>query len=256
MAWKRGRRSGRRRFFRGRGRRIRPSVPAGNGRRSFERCQFTFGVDQPVAGSSNPTYDIIQLVSPSSMVTPMTISGTQARDMARLLQLPLRGYEVLAVQYDVHAMMSPGVLPRDTFASTNLSDFAEASVLVAHDLYTQRVDLNGAPVQASVVMNSQWPVLQNGVPAGGNEDWDYAVRTHYHRSNILWPNILDPASDTNPSNVQGRIACSFSVRARLRRRFGDTEGLYIQFSNLPTGTLASYTIWWRVSGSLWYRMAW
>lgn len=256
MAYRRGRMGrGRKRFFRSRGRRIRPTTEAGTGRRSFERCQFTFGLDQSVASAGNATYNLVVAASGQSMIEPMSVAGSQAAAVARMLQTPLRGIEVLAIQYRCTAHLSPGLMDTSNFHLAPFNgDLYNTTLLVGHDLITQRLDTVADPVAASSSLDSQWPVNQAS-PSGSNEDVDYALRTHFHDTRILRPVLY--FADDGPIAAEGHVAAEFVVRTKLRRRLGDDVGLFFQFANLPNVAASiSGNVFWTVSGSLWYRMAW
>jgi len=235
--------------------RIRPTTEAGTSRRAFERCQFTFGIDHEIGPNANASYDLVAVISGQAMIEPMSIAGTQAAAVARMLQNMQKGYDVLAIQYHVHSVLSPGQLSENAFiASPFNSDIANTTVMLTHDLITQVVDTTGSPVSASVSLDSQWPVNQSIAPTSATEDADYALRTHFHDTRLVSPHIIEAESGFT---LPGRPYCEWSVRSRIRRRIGEKVGLYLQFGNLGgLGTLNGSTVFHRVSGSLWYRTSW
>lgn len=257
MAYRRGsmKSRGRRRtrFFRRR-RGFRPTTEEGG---RLERCYFNFGVDQPISNIPNtPVKDAIMLASPASLSGALGAAGSQAVAVGRLLQVPLRDLSVAALVFDLECIMSPGVeeIPGSPTSDINLF-VAQAGFAV----YTQRLDDAGEPVALPAYERTQWPVNQTDGFLDQVEDTDYATRTHFHRAFTLAPDLvnyttIDPVfAVVRPGWSRFRT----SVRVPVKRRISDQYGLFLGFwtftpavSVISTGT----TAFWRVTGSLWYRM--
>lgn len=260
MAYRRGRGYGRgRRFFRRRRRGIRPSTEAGTGRRSFERCRFTYAFEQSISTTTNTHTDSAVLaISGAAMISPLSAAGTEAAAVARLLQQPIKGYEVLAIQYDVDGRLTPGWDSDSVLTNPNVAgDLYNTGVLLAHTLYTQRLGVGGSIVAPEASLESQWPVYQ-GQPTTDEEDYDFALRTHFHRARYVTPHLADDGDGSWRLGIPGEPVWRTSVKAKLRRRLGDNQGLFFGFSNRTNVAYApsGRTAVWTVSGSLWYRIAW
>lgn len=221
----------------------------------YERCNFNFGVAAEVSPSGAPTSDSIQLVGGNSMLGALTGFGTQSAAVARMLQNPLRDIEVLAMVFDVTAILLPGV---EVPILSDFVDYDNTYVQAGYAIYTQRLDVDGAPDSLPPYWLSQWPVNQASGLTGFNEDRDYATRTHLHRSFALLPHqvlavTIDPVESVT---VPGQPFFRRSERLRLRRRLPDQYALFWgnwAFHDAAPG-LGSDGIRWLVQGSLWYRM--
>jgi len=249
------RRGGGRRFFRRR-RGFRPTTEAGS---RIERCYFNVGVDQPIGDVPNaPTYDAIMLASPQSLVEGLLSAGSQAAAVARVLQLPVRDLSVSGLTFDVSVTLSGG-----TFESPNgagAADINTKTVQCGLAIYTQRLDASGAPTNLPVYDLSQWPVNGTDGFSDATEDLDYATRTHYHRATTLAPNqlatpIIDPIVQIF---IPGRPNTGWSARVKVGRRISDSYGLFLGFWVKPPNPVWSNegatSAFWRVTGSMWYKM--
>jgi len=257
MAWPRRahKRGGRKRFFRRRRSSFRPTTEEGG---RLERCYFNVGVDQPVSNlPATPVYDAIMLASPASLSGALGAAGAQAVAVGRLLQVPLRDLSVAALVFDAECVLSPGLF--DGGPPAGLVDWNNLALQIGLAIYTQRLDEAGAPTGLPVYDQTQWPVNQTDGWSDAVEDTDYATRTHFHRAGTLAPDVTgyyssDPlAAYLRPGWSRFRT----SVRVQIKRRISDDYGLFLGFWNktpptsiIPTGGSA----FWRVTGSMWYRM--
>lgn len=250
MAWSRRatKRGGRRRIFRRR-RGMRPTTEAGA---RYERCHFNFGVDQPISPIGDPISDAVQLIGGASMTTAMSAAGAEALAVARMLQKPLRDFQVVAVQYDLEAVIDNGLVTVGTFP-------AAQTVQCGHAIYTQRLDdqATPGPIALPPYWLSQWPVNQ-GVTGNDvfTEDLDYATRTHFHRAFTLAPHLSNQVSETGFVIVDGWPRFRFSNLVRIKRALPDQYALFAGFwNNSPFNTaLFSTAVNWYMTGSLWYKM--
>jgi len=247
MAWTRsprGRRRGGRRFFRRRSR-YRPTTEQGG---RLERCHFNFLVDQPSDNiTGGVTSDIVMLVGGASLLGALTPFGTQAAAVARLMQNPLRHYDVETVVFDLDCQLDPGsVSPGLVYSETLTLGFA---------VNTQRLDGAGAPVTLPPYWESQWPVNQGSGLLSTNEDLDYGTRTHLQRAFALSSHCINTGPNDDSVVLPGRPWRSFYNRVRIKRRISDDFGLFLQFWNRGEPFAPGVeNVQWRVSGSLWYRM--
>jgi len=246
MAFKR---RGRRMFRRVRRGRMRPTTEAGA---RFQRCHFNLGVTVPVSPIGDPVRDAVQVVSGQSLQSLGGGGATQALAVARVLQNPLKDYEVVALQFDVEAVADPGtvIAGSDLITQTFQAGFA---------VYTQRIDVNGAPVALPPYHLSQWPVNQDVSGfAADNEDRDYATRTHFHRAWSMAPHIRNQvASDPGFWVVEpGWPRFRFSRTVRIKRRIGDQHGVYFGLWTFGAGGVSFFTdnVFFIITGSLWYKM--
>jgi len=248
MAWKRRRFRGgggrRRRFVR----RMRPTTEQGS---RYERCHFNFGVAAEISPSGNPSSDAIQLVGGNSLLGSLVGFGTQAAAVARLLQNPLKDFEVLALSFDVEAILLPGT-------TADFTDYDNTYVQAGFAIYTQGLDADQAPTTLPPYWLSQWPVNASSGLTTFNEDTDYATRTHFQRAFTLAPHGLvditvDPVFEVV---VPGWPHYRQSKTVRIRRKLSDKYALFWgnwAFHEAAPG-LQSDGIRWLVNGSLWYRM--
>lgn len=221
----------------------------------WERCNFSFGFINDVSPTGSPQSNAIQLISGQSMIAGMTGAGTEAVAVARMLQLPLRDFEVKALVMDVHAYPLPYL--QDAGADFT-PDAGNETVQCGLAVYTQQLDANGAPSTLPPYWLSQWPVNVNAPPTQFEEDRDYATRTHLSRTFVLrphyaWSAISDPF---NYVLVPGRIDHSSYIKLRINRKFGDKYGLFFGTwtSNPGVSGMDTNAIQFLVNGSIWYKM--
>lgn len=259
MAWTRSprgrRRFGGRRFFRRR-RGFRQTTEQGA---RIERCNFNFGVDQPISSfPGTPQHDLVMAASPQSLINGLTGAGSQAAAVARVLALPIRDLSVSGFVLDVDAVLSGGTNNNDTLADLDLNT---TIIQCGFAIYTMRLDSNGEPVTTPAYERSQWPINTEGFN-DDTEDNDYATRTHFHRSFTLAPDEaklhgVDPAFWTH----RGRWPhYRERVRVKIKRRISDNYGLFFGFWNLTPSPLyadqfgGSESVFWRLNGSMWYKL--
>lgn len=259
MAWTRsprGRRRGRR-FVRRRG--FRQTTEAGA---RIERCHFNLGVDQPISNiPSAPTYDAVMLAGTASLSEGLAPAGTQAQAVARVLALPLRSIDVSGLTFDVECQLSSGTAVNDTPGAE--LDTNTTVIQAGFAVYTQRLDGSDAPVVLPPYDLTQWPVNSTSGFTDATQDNDYATRTHFHRAFALAPHELqlvtvDPAFYVlKPQYPHYR----FSAKVRVKRKLSDNYALFFGFWVKTPGPLLADlggidSAFWRVTGSLWYKMRW
>lgn len=189
------------------------------------------------------------------MLGALTGFGTQAAAVARMLQNPLRDFEVVALVFDVEAILLDGTYQGDL---GQLQDYDDEWVQCGFAINTQRLDGDGAPVTVPPYWQSQWPVNQDSGLTQFNEDEDYAIRTHFSRAFTLAPHCVSPTA-ADPAfwvTIPGWPRYRQSVRVKVKRRLGDQHGLFWQswqFHEAAPG-LASNGVRYLVNGSLWYKM--
>lgn len=249
------RRGGGRRFFRRR-RGFRPTTEAGA---RIERCYFNLGVDQPISNIPGaPTYDAVMVASPQSLVEGLSAAGSQAAAVARVLALPVRDLSVSGLTYDVEVVLSPGTDINDSLA---VLDQNTTVIQCGFAIYTQRLDADGAPVNLPVYDLSQWPINSTTGFTDAVQDNDYTTRTHFHRAFTLAPNeqklvAVDPVFYVFR---QGWSRFRFSGRTKIGRRISDNYGLFLGFwVKTPSPLFADLggtdSAFWRVTGSMWYKL--
>lgn len=254
MAWTRsprGRRRGRR-FFRRR-RPFSQRTPREQGAGKWERSFFNFGLSQSIpVGTLTQQRNSILCISGQSLLAPLLAAGTQAQAVGLVMSQPLKGYDVLAIQYDLNVLMSPG----RTDATGNL-DVYDRTVQIGHALYSDRVAQDGvSPVSIPPYDTSQWPVYQ-GATSTVRDDNEYALRTHHHWASLL--SMAQTNSGTAIGGADGQVFRAHRVRRKLANRFTDNFGLFFNFWNatLATNSIsAGSSVEWFVTGSLWYRLKW
>jgi len=259
MAWSRsprGRRRGGRRFFRRR-RGFRQTTEAGA---RIERCYFNLGVDQPIGDTpGTPTYDAVMVASPQSLVEGLTAAGTQAAAVARVLALPVRDLSVSGLTFDVEAVLSTGSVFRSVLDSPVLGDLNFRVLQCGFSVYTQRLDADGAPVNLPVYDLSQWPINSTTGFTDAVQDNDYATRTHFARTATVAPDLVaELTADPSFFNVlNGWPRWRFSAKVRIGRRISDNYGLFLGFwvKTPPTSNQSEQdSLFWRVTGSMWYKL--
>jgi len=233
---------------------MRPTTEQGG---RYERCNFTFGFLQDVSATGSPQSNAIQLISGNSMIESMDLAGTEAGSVARMLQNPLRDYEVKALVLDVHAVIVGGYyLP---FGLGTQPDLENQAVHGGIAVYTQQLDADGAPATLPPYWLSQWPVNQGTTGVSQfNEDRDYATRTHLSRSFVVWPHFSAQIA-TDPFfavPIQGRPTYQSYIKLRINRRLGDKYGLFFGAwtSNPGVSGMDTSAIQFLIHGSLWYKM--
>lgn len=263
MAWSRRPRGRRRRFFRRSGRRIRPTTEQGAGRRSYERSFFNVIVDNLIDGADDTsTYNTFTILSGNSLIAPFVATGNNdALALARVLQQPIKGFDLLAIQFDLTAELQDGLVPVQLPFPLAFSTF-DSTVRAGFAVYSDRLNAGGSSATTPQYDESQWPVLQSATPTATDDDVDHPLRTHVQRSTTFFPTLYaDPgvAGDSGSLVHPGWPRFNTSVRLKLRRRLSDTQGVFFQAWNrtpLTNWTGSSTSIIWRLTGSLWYRMVW
>jgi len=227
---------------------MRPTTEAGA---RYERCNFTFGFLHDVSPTGSPSSDSVQLISGQSMIESMNLAGTEAASVARMLQNPLRDFEVKALVFDVEAFPVP-------FLTGDPPDLSNQVVHGGIAVYTQQLDADGAPVTLPPYWLSQWPVnLGTTGVSQFNEDRDYATRTHLDRAFAIYPGFTWTTSIDPITNV----AIPYRpyrqyVRLKINRRLGDKYGLFfgVWTSNAGVTGMQTNGLQFLVHGSLWYKM--
>lgn len=251
MAWTRsprGRRrrsTGRRMFRRRKG--FRATTEQGG---RLERCHFNFLVDHPVDPGGSFSADLVRLAGAGAVIETLAGFGTQAAAVGRLLQNPLKGFDVDTIIMDVSATMDAGVTSSATPASETLR--------VGWAINTIRTDPDGIPAAAVPFWESQWPVNSGGGGlSSANEDQDFATRTHVARSGNLQNNVIVTTVGDQDVLVPGRATSHWYSRTRIKRHLGDTHGLYFQVWSLGAPFSPGIdSVIWHVTGSMWYRLKW
>lgn len=232
----------------------RPTTEQGTGR--WERSFFNFAVEQAVGSDpDSASADVVQIVSGISLTTPLSILGSQAEGVAKVLQQPIKGFDVLAITWDLDCFIAPDFV-------SDTAQNAQAYVLqTGHALFSQRLSTAGVPASFPPYWRSQWPVYQASPVGIINQDDDYALRTHFHRMQTVYPNRIESAPPELPSQSlsPGWPRYRYPRTTKLRRRFTDTQGLFFEFWNYTPPTWLpgpTFSVNWTVTGSLWYRMVW
>lgn len=253
MAWnRRRRRGGGRRFFRRR-RRIRQTTESGSGR--WERAYFDFLVDQPIAIGGAVTQDAVKCVGGGSFLDAVSSAGTQAAIIARVLSGPIKGFDVLALTFDLEAMVDPGF---STLTANEPQPLSFDSTHCGFALYTQRLTSAYTPSNLPNYHLSQWPINATTNDAS-NEDADYSIRTHTHRAFTLAPDTATTwALAGDVASVYPRFPrFRQSFRVKIKRRLTDDYALFFGFWNRPYADGGDQNnVFWRLTGSLWYKMIW
>lgn len=198
------------------------------------------------------------VASPQSLVEGLSAAGTQAAAVARVLALPVRDLSVSGLTFDVEVQLSPGVA-----IAANPDAYFDMNTLVIQAgfaVYTQRLDADGAPVNLPVYDLSQWPINSTTGFTDAVQDNDYSTRTHFHRAFALAPDTVEiPTIDpvqyiTRPGYKHFR----FSSRVKIGRRISDNYGLFLGFWVKTPSPLwaddSSTSCFWRVTGSMWYKL--
>lgn len=215
----------------------------------WERAHFNFGVTQ-VFETFQPTIDAIELVGSTSLTGALATADADLAPVGRLLQLPLRYYEVLGIVVDWHCVVSP------MYQFQPAPNAFELPMQVGFTVFSQRMTNTGTPAGLPPYWLSQWPINQNsGITSASNEDIDYATRTHLQRTGLVFPSVFGVYEfESPPSGVTpGRPTWSGSTKLRLRRKLTDQYSLFIGLWN-DRGNATEYDLQWFVTGSLWYRM--
>lgn len=199
------------------------------------------------------------VASPQSLVEGLTAAGSQAAAVARVLALPVRDLSVSGLTLDVECVLSSGTAVNDTPGAE--LDLNTTVIQCGFAIYTQRLDADGQPVNLPVYDLSQWPVNATTGFTDAVQDNDYATRTHFHRAFTLAPDeqklvTIDPAFYLVKSRWPHY---RFSIRTKVGRRISDNYGLFLGFwVKTPSPLLADLggidSAFWRVTGSMWYKL--